>query len=93
METLDVNKMMALVSGGDNLLQQYFNSNKSPKALGLSTTIGLILNHISQRNATDNGTHSHAILSPHQVSTSSGIESSHRHILRHFSNNLQTMTE
>ena len=64
-----MDRVLGLVSGESNLLQQYFNSNKSPKALSLSTTVGLILNHIAQNKTTDNETFSDGKISSEKVST------------------------
>ena len=54
--TLDMGKILSLVSGDNNILQQYFESNNSPKAFSLCSTVGLILNHIAQNKTTKNDT-------------------------------------
>ncbi|XP_028416899.1 polycystic kidney disease protein 1-like 2 [Dendronephthya gigantea] len=52
--SLDMDRILGLVSGENSLLQHYFGSKRSPKALSLCSTVGLILNHIAQKNTTNN---------------------------------------
>jgi hypothetical protein len=62
-------RLMGLISGENNLLQKYFDSNRNPKAFSLFTTIGLILNHVARNKTYGNETNSDGEISSAQVST------------------------
>ncbi len=66
-ETLDMERVLDMVSSDGNLLQQYFDSDRNPKAFGLTITIGSVLNHIAQKKTNNNETDSDGKISSEQV--------------------------